>query len=267
MRVFAEMLGAPESDHRYLVEMGDRMLGQDDPEFALDPEVMKANRHLPFSNPTAQEMFAYGRKLADERRECPRDDIVTKLVQAEIDGCPLSQHEYDLYFLLLAVAGNETTRHAISHGLLALLEHPDQLARLRADTDGLGTTAANEILRWATPVHHFRRTATCDTELRGKEIAENDKIATWYISGNFDERVFSEPYRFDVGRDPNPQMTFGPGGPHFCTGAHLARLEVEIVFGELMRRVADFELGGEPERLQSNFFNGIKRMPMRLTAA
>jgi cytochrome P450 len=267
MRVFAEMLGAPESDHRYLVELGDRMLGQDDPEYALDPEVARANRHLPFSNPVALEMFEYGRKLAGERRECPRDDIVTKLVEAEIEGCPLSQKEYDLYFLLLSVAGNETTRHSISHGLVALLEHPDQLAKLRAEPERLRTSAANEILRWATPVHHFRRTATRDVELRDKTIRENDKLATWYISGNFDEEVFGDPFSFDLERDPNPQMTFGPGGPHFCTGAHLARLEIEVVFGELVKRVAEFELTGEPERLQSNFFNGIKRMPMRLTAA
>ena len=266
MRVFAEMLGAPESDHRYLVEMGDRMLGQDDPEFAIDPEVAEANRHLPFSNPTALEMFEYGRKLADERRECPRDDIVTKLVEAEIDGCPLTQHEYDVYFLLLAVAGNETTRHSISQGVLALIEHPDQLQRLRDDPE-LMPLAANEILRWATPVHHFRRTATTDVEFGGKEIKQNDKVVTWYISGNFDEDVFTDPLTFDVGRDPNPQMTFGPGGPHFCTGAHLARLEIQIVFEEMVRRVADFELTGEPERLQSNFFNGIKRMPIRLTPA
>ena len=266
MRVFAEMLGAPESDHRYLVEMGDRMLGQDDPEFAIDPEVAEANRHLPFSNPTALEMFEYGRKLADERRECPRDDIVTKLVEAEIDGCPLTQHEYDVYFLLLAVAGNETTRHSISQGVLAMIEHPEQLQRLRDDPE-LMPLAANEILRWATPVHHFRRTATTDVEFGGKEIKQNDKVATWYISGNFDEDVFTDPLSFDVGRDPNPQMTFGPGGPHFCTGAHLARLEIQIVFEEMVRRVADFELTGEPERLQSNFFNGIKRMPIRLTPA
>ncbi len=266
MRVFAEMLGAPETDHRYLVELGDAMLGQDDPEFAIDPEVAEENRHLPFSNPAARDMFAYGQKLAAERRECPREDIVTKLVEAEIDGCPLSEHEYDVYFLLLAVAGNETTRHSISQGVLALIENPDQLARLREKPD-LMPTAAAEILRWATPVHHFRRTATADTELGGTEIGENDKVATWYISGNFDESVFDEPYRFDVGRDPNPQMTFGPGGPHFCTGAHLARLEIEIVFEEMVKRVAEFELTGEPERLQSNFFNGIKRMPMRLVAA
>jgi cytochrome P450 len=260
------MLGAPEEDHRYLVELGDRILGQDDPEYALEPEVMAANRHLPFSNPAAQEMFDYGRKLAEERRRCPRDDIVTKLIQAEIDGCPLSERDYDVYFLLLAVAGNETTRHAISHGLLALIEHPDQLERLRGEPE-LMPPAADEILRWATPVHHFRRTATRDVELRGKTIRENDKIATWLISGNYDELVFEDPYRFDVGRSPNPHMTFGPGGPHFCTGAHLARLEVQLVFEQLVSRVRDFELTGPVERLQSNFFNGIKRMPVRLQAA
>jgi cytochrome P450 len=266
MRVFAEMLGAPDSDHRYLVEIGDRLLGQDDPEYAIDREVAEANRHLPFSNPAALEMFEYGRKLADERRECPREDIVTKLVEAEIDGRPLTQHEYDVYFLLLAVAGNETTRHSISQGVLALIDYPEQLQRLR-DDPALLPLAAGEILRWATPVHHFRRTATCDTEFGGKRIRENDKLATWYISGNFDEEVFENPYEFDVGRDPNPEMTFGPGGPHFCTGAHLARLEIEIVFTEMVKRVASFELAGEPERLQSNFFNGIKRMPLRLTPA
>ena len=266
MRVFAELLGAPEGDHRHLVELGDRMLGQDDPEYALPPEVMEKNRHLPFSNPAALEMFEYGRKLADERRECPRDDIVTKLVEAEIEGCPLTQHEFDVYFLLLAVAGNETTRHSISSGVLALIENPAQFERLRSEPD-LMPHAANEILRWATPVHHFRRTATCDTEFGGKTIRENDKLATWYISGNFDEEVFDDPYSFDVGRDPNPQMTFGPGGPHFCTGAHLARLEIEIVFEEMVKRIAAFEPTGSAERLQSNFFNGIKRMPLRLVPA
>ena len=266
MRVFAEMLGAPEADHRHLVELGDRMLGQDDPEYAPPPEVVAANRHLPFSNPAALEMFEYGRKLAAARRECPRDDIVTKLVEAEIDGCPLSERDYDVYFLLLAVAGNETTRHSISHGLLALIENPDQLERLRRDP-ALAQSAADEILRWATPVHHFRRTATRDVELRGKTIREDDKLATWYVSGNFDEAVFEDPLRFDVGRSPNPHLTFGPGGPHFCTGAHLARLEVQVVFEEIVRRVASFEPSGPVERLQSNFFNGIKRMPVRLVAA
>lgn len=266
MRIFAEMLGAPDADHRYLVELGDRLLGQDDPEFAIDPDVAATNRHLPFSNPAAQDMFDYGRGLAEERRKCPREDIVTKLVEAEIDGCPLSQREFDVYFLLLAVAGNETTRHSISHGLLALLENPEQMQRLR-DDPGLAGVAADEILRWATPVHHFRRTATCDIELGGKVIKENDKVTNWFISGNYDEAVFGDPQRFDVGRDPNPHVTFGPGGPHFCTGAHLARLEIRVVFEEIVRRVGDVELTGEPERLQSNFFNGIKRMPVRISAS
>ena len=265
MRVFAEMLGAPPEDHRYLVELGDKLLGQDDPEYAIDPEVVKANRHLPFSNPAALEMFEYGRKLAEERRRAPREDIVTKLVEAEIDGRPLTQQEYDVYFLLLAVAGNETTRHSISHGVLALLEHPDQLERLREpDNDRLFHHAAGELLRWATPVHHFRRTATRETELGGQRIAEDDKVVTWFISGNFDDEAFDDPYRFDVGRHPNRQMTFGPGGPHFCTGAHLARLEIQIVFEELVERVGELELTGPVERLQSNAFNGIKRMPVRI---
>ena len=267
MRVFAEMLGAAPEDHQYLVELGDRMLGQDDPEFAIDPEVMESNRHLPFSNPAAQEMFEYARGLADERRRCPRDDIVTKLIEARIDDRPLSQREFDVYFLLLAVAGNETTRHSISHGVLALHEHPEELHKLQADTDHeLFNIASAELLRWATPVHHFRRTATRDTRLGGKEIAEDDKVVTWFISGNFDEEVFEEPYRFDVTRRPNRQMAFGPGGPHFCTGAHLARLEIQIVFEELIDRVGSIELTGPVERLQSNAFNGIKRMPARLTA-
>ena len=266
MRVFAEMLGAPEADHRYLVEIGDRMLGQDDPEFAIDPEVAEANRHLPFSNPAALEMFEYGRKLADERRECPRDDIVTKLVEAEIDGRPLTQHEYDVYFLLLAVAGNETTRHSISQGVLALIEYPDQLQRLRDDPDLLAP-AADEILRWATPVHHFRRTATARRRVRRQDDPRERQARHLVHLGQLRRGGLRLPYEFDVGRDPNPQMTFGPGGPHFCTGAHLARLEIEIVFAEMVKRVASFELTGTPERLQSNFFNGIKRMPLRLTPA
>ena len=266
MRVFAEMLGAAPEDHQMLVDIGDRMLGQDDPEFALDREVMEANRHLPFSNPAALEMFEYGRRLAEERRRCPRDDIVTKLIEARVDGCPLTQQEFDVYFLLLAVAGNETTRHSISHGVLALHEHPDELHRLQADSEHeLFHVASAELLRWATPVHHFRRTATTDTELGGKRIAAGDKVVTWFISGNFDEDVFEEPYRFDVTRRPNRQMTFGPGGPHFCTGAHLARLEIQIVFEELIDRVGSIELTSPVERLRSNAFNGIKRMPARIT--
>ncbi len=259
MQVFAEILGVPQSERREIIEIGDRLLGNADPEYASDADD-DAHRHLPFSSPAALDMFAFCRRLADERREQPRDDIMTALVQAG-----LSERELDVYFVLLATAGNETTRHTITHGLLALLEHPDQLDRLR-DDPSLGKTATEEMLRWATPVHHFRRTAAVDTELAGTQIRAGDKVTTWFVSGNRDETVFEEPGSFDVGRAPNPHMTFGPGGVHHCLGAHLAKLEIRITFEELLRRGVRIELAGPPERLRSNFFNGIKRLPVRVTS-
>lgn len=264
MRVFAEILGVPESDHRRLVDIGDRILGASDPEFA-PVEDREQYAHLPFATPAALEMFDFGRRLAAERRADPRDDLVSKLTAAVIDGQPLTEREYDVYFLLLAAAGNETTRHTISHGMLAYLEHPDQRDRLLADPE-LARPAAEEVLRWATPVHHFRRTVTRDTEFHGKQLREGDKLTTWLVSGNRDERVFDQPERFDVGRSPNPQIAFGPPNVHFCVGAHLARLEVRIFFEEFYARVREVELTGPVERLRSNFFNGIKRMPVRLSA-
>jgi cytochrome P450 len=260
MQVFAEILGVPQSQRREIIEIGDRLLGNADPEYAHQGDD-DSHRHLPFSSPAALDMFAFGRRLFDERRREPRDDIATQLVQAG-----LSQRELDVYFVLLATAGNETTRHTISHGLIALLEHPDQAARLREDPS-LGKAATEEMLRWATPVHHFRRTAAVDTELGGAEISAGDKITTWFVSGNRDETVFEEPGRFDVGRTPNPHMTFGPGGVHHCLGAHLAKMEIRITFEELLSRGVQMELTGTPERLRSNFFNGIKRMPVRVVAA
>ncbi|MCB0827287.1 MAG: cytochrome P450 [Solirubrobacterales bacterium] len=265
MAVFAEMLGAPQEDRRYLVDLGDRILGTDDPEL-VDPEELRKNRHLPFSSPAAGEMFEYGRALAEQRRREPRDDIVTSLVQAELDGQPLTQREFDTFFLLLATAGNETTRHTISHGLLALHDHPEQLARLKEEPE-LIPRATEEILRWATPVMHFRRTATRDVELGGKQIREGDKVVTWLISGNRDEDVFENPDTFDVGRRPNRHQTFGPGGVHFCIGAGLARMEIRLMFEELVPRIGSIELTGKPERLRSNFFNAIKRLPVRITPA
>jgi len=257
MLVFAEIMGIPVERRREIIEIGDRLLGNADPEFAHgagDP----AYKNLPFSSPAALEMFEFGRRLAAERRREPRDDIITQLAFE-----PLTQREFDVYFVLLATAGNETTRHTISHGVLALNEHPDQLARLRADPS-LSRSAAEEILRWATPVHHFRRTAATDTELAGKTIRAGDKVTTWFVSGNRDEDVFEEPDRFDIARHPNPHMTFGPGGVHHCLGAHLARLEVRIVFEEILARGVWFEPTGPPDRLRSNFFNGIKRLPVRV---
>jgi cytochrome P450 len=259
MQVFAEILGVPQSRRREIIEIGDRLLGNADPEYAHDAGD-EAHRHLPFSSPAALEMFAFGRRLADQRRADPRDDIITALVDAG-----LTQREFDVYFVLLATAGNETTRHTITHGLLALLDHPDQLTRLRSDP-GLCKPAADEMLRWATPVHHFRRTAAVDTELGDKEVAAGDKVTTWFVSGNRDETVFSDPDTFDVGRSPNPQISFGPGGIHHCLGAHLAKLEIRITFEELLRRGVEVELAGPPERLRSNFFNGIKRLPVRVAS-
>ena len=258
MQVFAEILGVAQEDRRLIVEMGDRILGNQDPEYAQPVE--PAHRLLPFSSPVAREMFEFGRKVADARRKSPRDDIITLLVDAD-----LTQREFDVYFVLLATAGNETTRHTITHGLLALMEHPDQLDRLRKDPS-LYSTAADEMLRWATAVHYFRRTTTCDTELAGTEIPAGSKVATWLTSGNRDETVFENPDAFDVGRQPNKHMAFGPGGIHHCLGAHLARLEVRVVFEEMLGRVEGFELAGPPERLRSNFFNGVKRMPVRVIA-
>jgi cytochrome P450 len=205
-------------------------------------------------------MFEFGRKMAAVRREHPKDDIVTQLALDE----HLSQRDFDVYFVLLATAGNETTRHTITHGLLGLLEHADQLERLRRDP-ALFKPAAEEMLRWATPVHHFRRTATQDTELAGTEIPAGAKVTTWFVSGNRDESVFDDPDAFDVGRTPNKHMAFGPGGIHHCMGAHLAKLEIRITFEELLKRVDTIELTAKPERLRSNFFNGVKRMPVRVT--
>jgi cytochrome P450 len=257
MQVFAEILGVPLEERRYIIELGDRLLGNQDPEYAQPTD--DSHRLLPFSSPAALEMFEFGRKMAAARRKHPGNDIVTQLAFE-----PLTQREFDVYFVLLATAGNETTRHTITHGLLGLLEHPDQMQRLRADPE-LAGPAAEEMLRWATPVHHFRRTTTRDTELAGTEIPAGAKVTTWFVSGNRDETVFEDPMRFDVGRTPNKHMAFGPGGIHHCMGAHLARMEIRIAFQELLARVSDIELAGTPERLRSNFFNGVKRLPVRVT--
>ncbi|MGH2926861.1 MAG: cytochrome P450, partial [Solirubrobacteraceae bacterium] len=257
MQVFAEILGVPQEQRREIIEIGDRLLGNADPEYAVEPD--DAHRHLPFSSPAALDMFAFGRRIADQRRHHSRDDIMSDLVKAG-----LSQRELDVYFVLLATAGNETTRHTISHGLITLNERPDQRELLRGSLAELGKTAAEEMLRWATPVHHFRRTAAVDTEIGGTEIRAGDKVTTWFVAGNRDETVFEAPMRFDVGRSPNPHMTFGPGGVHHCLGAHLAKMEIRITFEDLLSREVELELAGPPERLRSNFFNGIKRLPVRV---
>src|SRR5580692_5157978 len=233
----------------------DEVAPRGDPEFRRSPEEgMQA----------AGEIYAYADELAARRRAQPADDIVTRLLQPDDAGEVLSSSEFDLFFLLLAVAGNETTRNAASGGMLALFQHPDQWRRLLADRD-LIPTAAEEIVRWVSPVNLFRRTATCDTEIGGRAIAEGDKVVVFYASANRDEDVFTVPRQFDVGRDPNPHVGFGGGGPHFCLGRHLAALELRVLLAALAERMPDIELDGEASRLRSNFLNGIKHMPVRFT--
>ena len=269
IRVLARLLGVPETDTDKLIEWGDRCIGNTDPELAdvlHDSPESERYRLLPFRSPAALELFEYGHWLAGQRRADPRDDLVSRLVHAEIDGEKLSEREFDTMFLLLVVAGNETTRQAIAHGMKALIEHRDQWRRLEEEPELLWRTGADEILRWATPVLHFRRTATRDVELRGTRIRAGDKVVVWYISANFDEDVFDDPYRFDVGRSPNRHVVFGGGGPHYCLGAHLAKLEVQVMFDMLLPRLADAELTGPAERMRTNFTNAFKRMPVRVVS-
>jgi cytochrome P450 len=269
IRVLARLLGAPDEDTDRLIDWGDRMIGNTDPELAdvlSDSPESEQYRMLPFRSPASLELFEYAHRIAAERRRAPDDDLVSKLVHAEIDGERLSEREFDSMFLLLVVAGNETTRQAIAHGMLALAEHREQWRRLVDDAELLWTSGADEILRWSSPVLHFRRTATRDVELGGQTIRAGDKVVVWYVSANFDEEVFADPLRFDVGRQPNPHVTFGGGGPHYCLGAHLAKLEVQVMFDALLPRLADIELTGRPERMRTNFTNALKRMPVRVTA-
>lgn len=269
MWVFSEIMGLPVEDRRLIIELGDKILGNTDPEVVGEENVAERTlqdpelRKLPFSSPFSLELIEYGRALGEERRREPREDITTKLVEAELDSSRLSEQEFGVMFILLTTAGNETTRHTISLGLLDLLEHPEELHRLVADPS-LAGTAADELLRRAHPVHHFRRTATRDVVMHGRRIREGDKVTIWYASANYDEEKFADPYRLDVGRSPNRHVTFGLGGPHFCLGAHLAKLEIRVWLEEMIPYLERIEPAGEPVRLRSNFFNGIKRMPVRV---
>jgi len=270
IRVLARLLGVPDHDTDQLIQWGNRMFGNTDPDYTdvlADSPESEAYRDLPFRSPAALEVFAYARKLAGERRGGDGTDLVSKLVNVmPHDGVPLSERELDNNFQLLVVAGNETTRHAISHTMLGLVEHPDQFDLLREHPE-LIAAGVEEFLRWATPIYQFRRTATRDVEMRGASIREGDKVVMWFASANRDEESFVDPYRFDVTRSPNDHVTFGRGGPHFCLGASLARLELRVMFEELVRRVRRVEVVGEVQRVRSNFVNGIKTMPVRVTPA
>ena len=268
IRVLARMLDVPDADTPQLIEWGNRMIGNTDPDYSdalVDSEDTEEYRLLPFRSPAALEVFDYGRDLAAARRGVEAEDLVSKMInRVPEDGMALSDADFRNYFLLIVVAGNETTRHAISHSMKALIEHPEALDRLRADPSLL-PVAIEEFLRWATPVHHFRRTAVVDVELRGKQIKAGDKVVVWFGSGNRDEDVFVDPYDFDVMRTPNDHVTFGKGGPHFCLGNALARLELRIMFEELLPRLSSIELAGDVEIMRSNFVHGIKKFPVRVT--
>ncbi|GAA0417295.1 cytochrome P450 [Acrocarpospora corrugata] len=252
--VICELLGAPVEDRDKIFEWSNRMIGSEDPDYANSPEEGGA---------AAIELYSYANELAASRREDPRDDIVTKLLQPDDGGEVLAEDEFDLFVLLLVVAGNETTRNAASGGMLTFFEHPAEWAKLVANR-ALARPASDEIVRWVSPVNLFRRTATTETSIRGQRIAENDKVVVFYSAANRDPDVFANPGIFDIARDPNPQIGFGGGGAHFCLGNHLAKMELRVLFEVLAERAPGIQQSGPAARLRSNFINGIKALPVTL---
>ncbi len=257
LQVICEMIGVPEEDRHLIFDWSNKLVGSQDPDFHTSGESEAL---------AAGGIYAYCDAIAEDRRQHPRGDIMTALVEAEVDGDRLSQQELNMFFVLLCVAGNETTRNLMSHAMLALIEHPDVRADLVAniDDDALWATATEEFLRWGGSIHNFRRTATQDTEIDGHAIAEGDKVVIYYLAANRDETVFEDPYRFDIRRTPNEHLTFGGGGTHFCLGANLARAEITVMIREFLRRYPDVSLTAEPRRLRSDFINGIKLLPISL---
>ncbi|MEH3143653.1 MAG: cytochrome P450 [Mycobacterium kyogaense] len=256
LQIICDMMGIPESDHQQVFHWTNVILGFGDPDIATDFEEFVS---------VAMAIGAYATALAEDRREHPADDLTTALVAAELDGERLTSAEVASFFILLVVAGNETTRNAISHGVLALSRYPEQRDLWWADYAAIAPTAVEEIVRWASPVAYMRRTATRDVEIGGVQIAAGDKVSLWYGSANRDESKFDDPWTFDVRRHPNPHVGFGGGGAHFCLGANLARREITVAFEELHRAVPDLRAVGEPDRLQSAFIHGIKRLPVAWT--
>jgi len=254
MEVICEMVGIPDEDRPHIYELSNQLIGFDDPEFQggiADAEVASA------------QMFMYAAKLAERVRRQPGDDLATALLNAEVDGERLSEFEFNSFFLLLSIAGNETTRTVTTNGMRTLIENPAQ-RQLVVENPHLVESAVEEILRFAPAVHYFRRTVMQDTEIRGVKLREGEKITMWYPSANRDEDVFVNGDAFDVRRSPNEHLAFGIG-EHFCIGSHLARMELNVIFEELLARVPDMELAGPVRRLRSNFVNGVKEMPVTFT--
>jgi cytochrome P450 len=268
IQVLARLLDVPLQDTGQLIAWGNEMVGNTDPDYTkypLDSPESEKYKHLPFRSPTTQEVFDYGRALRDRRKGGEGTDLVSQLAnKMPSDGVPLSDRDFDNYFLLLVIAGNETTRHAISNSMLGLIHQPEQLELLQNDP-ALVTSGLEELLRWASPVYHFRRTATRDVELGGKQIKEGDKVVMWFASGNRDESVFPDPYTIDVRRQNVDHMTFGKASPHLCLGNNLARMEIRLMFEELLPRIRSIEVTGEVTRVRSNFINGIKKFPVAVT--
>jgi cytochrome P450 len=256
LQVICDMMGIPSEDEAKVFHWTTVMLGVGDDEVSGEFTEVVA---------VVAEMAEYAMRLAEERRANPADDLTTSLVQAEVDGEQLSSAEVASFFILLAVAGNETTRNAISHGLVALTRYPEQRQTWWSDFDALSHSAVEEIVRWASPVVYMRRTLTRDFEMHGTSMAAGDKATLWYCSANRDESKFADPWKFDVTRDPNPHVGFGGGGAHFCLGANLARREIRVMFEELHREIPDVVATDEPSRLLSPFIHGIKTLPISWT--
>lgn len=263
LKVICDMMGVPESQYDLVFEKSNVILGAGDPEYVPSDE--GGDRYQAIMG-AAIELNGLMNDLAQQRQAEPTDDLTSALIHANPDGEQLTHSDLASFFILLVVAGNETTRNAISWGLWLLTQNPDQRRIWQQDFDGVARSAVEEIVRWATPVMFMRRTVTEDgAQLNGKELRQGDKLLLFYNSANRDEDVFTEPYRFDVRREPNNHLGFGGPGPHFCLGANLARQEIKVMFKELLTRLGDIEAAGEPDRLRSNFINGIKHLPVRFT--
>ena len=256
LQAIAEMMGIPIEDRARVFDWTNAMIGSEDPEFVRSREDIDR---------AAAELFGYSHQLQTERRDNPSDDIVTTLLSADIDGEALSELEFDMFFLILCVAGNETTRNSITRGMMAFFDFGDQWEKFVADPDQHMDTAVEEIVRWASPVVCFRRQALSDYDIGGVRIAAGDKVVMFHVAANRDPRAFDDPWRFDIERTPNDHVGFGGGGPHYCLGASLARMEIRLTFREIARRIPDIRRDGEPDYLRSNFIAGVKRLPVAYT--
>jgi cytochrome P450 len=269
IRVLARLMGLPDDRLGVFVDLGDRLIANTDPDITdvvWGRDDTEEYRAFPFRSPYGKQLWDMGRELVRERVEHPSKDLLSTLLAAEVDGERLSEIDLDNFFSILVIAGNETTRIAIAQGVLAFSENPGQWERLRADPGTL-LTATEEVIRVTCPTHFMRRTVEADVEVRGQKLRAGDKLILWYVSGNRDEAEFDKPDQFDIGRSPNPHLSFGRGGPHLCLGAHLARLEISVVLSELASRVRRFEVTGPPRRIRSNFTNGLRQLPVRIVPA